>query len=755
MKDFLKLLFPRLGIVYTPIEIVDFILHSAESILRQEFKTSISDKDVHVIDPFTGTGTFITRLLQSGLIKPKDLEYKYFNEIHANEIILLAYYIGAINIEATYSDQKKSEYVPFPGIILTDTFQMFEADDALDLEVFKANSSRAELQKATPIKVIIGNPPYSIGQTQANDNNQNVTYPDLDASIRETYAAKSSASTMKSMYDSYIRAFRWATNRIVEEGLVCFVSNGGFIDTKAADGFRRSLIEEFSSVYVLNLRGDIRGAIKSGGRTAARAEGGNVFGQGSTTPVAITILVKNSRRKSDGYIHYFDIGDSLDTSTKLLELHKFHDMKSVPWEQITPNEHADWINLRSDLYGTFLPLGDKRRKGLEGETIFNDYSSGLATSKDSWVYNFSEKELRINAKKLVDNFNSCVDRVKNGEISIEDARKLPKSEISWDQGLLKKLENGKKIEFVNEDIQLAQYRPFSRRYSYRNNDAIWSQYRTRHLFPNDEQNIAIATSSIASFSFHALAIKNLFDYNMLTGDAYPLYMFSDVSDLGTSEGTFDFEATSGPIRKDGISNWALNLFQTTYRDKTISKKDIFCYVYGVFSSPEFIQRFQNDARKSGPRLPLTKDFWTFSKLGSQLVELHSNYENLEPEKNIKVSIKSANINDEELYKVEKMKFGKNKDGSKDLTKIIYNDHIEILDIPIEAHEFGISGRSAIEWFVDQYKVTFDKDTLITNDPNSFNSSSRYIFDELLKVIAMSIKTKNILSSFPALNIRID
>ena len=463
--------------------------------------------------------------------------------------------------------------------------------------------------------------------------------------------------------------------------------------------------------------------------------------------------MRNSQRRNDGFIHYYDIGDALDTSKKLLELQKFHDMKSIPWEKITPNEHADWINLRSDLYETFLPLGDKRRKGLESETIFNDYSSGLATSKDSWVYNFSEDQLRQNAERLVKNFNNCVDRVKNRELSVDQARQLPKSEISWDQGLLKKLENGKKITYIDEDIQLAQYRPFSRRYSYRNNDAIWSQYRTRYLFPNNEQNLAIATSSIASFSFHALAIKNLFDYNMLTGDAYPLYMFTDESELPDSEGTLDFASPKGTIRKDGISNWALNLFKTRYQDELISKEDIFYYVYGVFSSPEFIARFQNDARKSGPRLPFTKDFWTFSKLGKQLFELHSNYETLEPEEDVKVVVKSTKMKDSELYKVDKMKFGKKSDGTKDLTRIIFNDHIEVMEIPLEAHDFVISGRSAIEWFVDQYKVTFDKDTLIVNDPNCFTGSSKDVFDDLLRVVRMSIETRSLLELFPPLGIR--
>ena len=309
---FFKTAFPKmadqLGIVYTPIEVVDFIIHSLDAVLKKEFGRSLSDENVHILDPFVGTGTFITRLLQSGLIRKEDLERKYQYELHANEIVLLAYYIAAVNIENVFHDRlgEGSEYKPFEGIVLTDTFQLGETDGALLTEALRLNSERVERQKKTPLTVIMANPPYSAGQTSANDDAANQKYTRLDARIAETYAKETDAVNKNSLYDSYIRAFRWSTDRLDPEhgGVIAFVSNGMWLDSNSADGFRKTIEREFSGIWVFNLRGNARtqGELR-------RKEAGNVFGEGTRTPVAITLLVKKPKTKSEkAKVYYHDIG---------------------------------------------------------------------------------------------------------------------------------------------------------------------------------------------------------------------------------------------------------------------------------------------------------------------------------------------------------------------------------------------------------------------------------------------------------------
>ncbi|EPD1446937.1 TPA: helicase-related protein [Escherichia coli] len=380
----------RLGIVYTPVEVVDFIIHSVNDVLKQEFGQTLGDEGVHIIDPFTGTGTFITRLLQSGLISSDKLAYKFKNEIHANEIVLLAYYIAAINIEAVYHDiTNESAYTPFQGICLTDTFEMYEKDDLIS-DVLVDNSERRKRQKALDIRVIIGNPPYSAGQESANDNNQNVKYPQLDKRIADTYAAYTSATNKNALYDSYIRAIRWASDRIGEKGVIGFVTNGSYIDSNSADGLRKCLTEEFSSLYFFHLRGNQR---TSGEKS--RQEGGKIFGSGSRAPIVISILVKNPNVQAHGKIYFHDIGDYLSREEKLEKVSEFNSVNGITkingWQLIEPDEHNDWLNQRDERFNYFIEMGNKKDK--DSVCIFSTYSRGVATSRDAWVYNFSAKKI--------------------------------------------------------------------------------------------------------------------------------------------------------------------------------------------------------------------------------------------------------------------------------------------------------------------------------------------------------------------------
>ena len=392
----------RLGIVYTPVEVVDFIIHSVNHILQTEFGQTLGSKGVHILDPFTGTGTFVTRLLQSGLISPEQLPYKYQNEIHANEIVLLAYYIAAINIEAAYHGIVGGDYQPFEGICLTDTFQLYEKEDLVDA-LLVHNSARRKRQKKLDIRVIMGNPPYSAGQTSGNDNNANIEYTHLDQSIRESYAARSTATLKNTLYDSYIRAIRWASERIGESGVIGFVTNAGFLESNSADGLRKCLVDEFSNIYVFHLRGNARTAGE-----LRRKEKDNVFGMGSRAPIAISLLVKNPNAAQRGQIYFHDIGDYLSQTDKLEKISSFASIAGIAeagdWQSITPDQHGDWLSQRDNSFGEYIVLGDKNDK--ETNKLFVRYSSGVKTQLDAWCYNASKESVAKNMTQMISFYNA-------------------------------------------------------------------------------------------------------------------------------------------------------------------------------------------------------------------------------------------------------------------------------------------------------------------------------------------------------------
>jgi len=389
----------RLGIVYTPVEVVDFILHSVDHLLQKEFGQTLGSKGVHILDPFTGTGTFITRLLQSGLIKPEELAHKYRHEIHANEIVLLAYYIAAINIEATYHGMAGGDYMPFEGICLTDTFQMYEKEDLVEA-LLVDNSKRRKRQKNLDIRVIVGNPPYSVGQKDDNDAAANLQYPALDARLQSTYVARSTGNP-RSLYDSYIRAIRWASDRLGNAGVIGYVTNAGFVDGKAADGLRKCLAEEFSSLYVFHLRGNAR---TSG--EARRKEKDNIFGMGSRAPIAISLLVKNPNAAQHGQIYFHDIGDYLSREDKLEKIAQFASVVGISdWQVITPDVHGDWLKKRDGGFEKFVPMGDKSKSSQT--VIFSAYSSGVKSNRDAWAYNASRRKVSTNMEAMIGSYNEA------------------------------------------------------------------------------------------------------------------------------------------------------------------------------------------------------------------------------------------------------------------------------------------------------------------------------------------------------------
>jgi predicted helicase len=750
---FFKTAFPKLveqlGIVYTPIEVVDFIINSVNDVLQKEFNSSLSDENVNILDPFTGTGTFITRLIQSGTIKSKDLERKYKHEIFANEIVLLAYYIAAVNIENAYHDLlEKNEYDSFEGIVLTDTFQLSEDDNNAKLfsEALAENSERLQRQQKAPLRVIIGNPPYSVGQRSANDNAQNQKYPKLESRIEKTYAKGSKANSVKALYDSYVKAFRWASDRLSHEGgVVSFVSNGSWIEGGGMDGFRKALDKEFSSIYVFNLRGNQR---TSG--ELSRREGGKIFGSGSRTPISITVLVRNPVNTSDkANIYYHDIGDYLDRNQKLAIVRDFRSIsnEAIKWQKLTPNEHGDWINLRNDIFEEYIPLASDKKFNIKSASGFITHSLGVASGRDSWVYNYSVENLLTNMGRTIDFYNDQRKKY-SGARDFDKKISYDPTKISWNDSLKALCKNGYETRLDKNAVRTGLYRPFSKSNLYFDKDFIQRPYQQPKIFPSsDSENLVIAVSGIgATKPFSVLMSDKIVGLDTLEKtQCFPLYYYEVANDTPT---LFDRSIDEKYVRHDGISDYVLARVHTHYHDKDISKEDIFYYAYGLLHSPDYRQEFANDLRKMLPRLPLVIEldsFWEFTNAGRKLAELHLNYENVDAYPRVKIS--GTQLGN---YHLEKLKFIKKDQRD----TIIYNQQIKIEDIPEIAYEYIVNGKSAIEWIMDRYQIRKDKSTGIVNDPNDWAkevSNRRYILDLLLSVINVSVQTVEITNALPKIN----
>ena len=616
----------RLGIVYTPVEIVDFILNSTDHVLRQEFGRSLSDEGVHVLDPFTGTGIFLVRLIQSALIRDSDLARKYHKELHANEIVLLAYYIAAIHIEEAFHGWRgpESSYEPFDGIVLTDTFNLHTDRAGFPKAWLPDNSERVERQQSLPIQVIVGNPPWSAGQRSSADDNPNVDYPEIEKRVAETYAARSTATNKNSLYDTYKMAVRWASDRIGEQGVVAFVTNGSWIDGNVDSGVRACLADEFSSIYVLNLRGNQR---TQGERS--RQEGGKVFGQGSRAPVAVTILVRNPEAAHGGCrILYRDIGDYLKREEKLAILREAGSIVGITdWQEITPDRHHDWIGQRSEAFQKLYPMGSKAAKAGEvgSDAIFKLYSRGLETARDTYIYNFSRNDCAENARAMVGDYLGAMQvREEHPEYTIDAATSRYSSNVRWDQALKDNLGQRKEVTYSPDNICTTQYRPFVKQHCYIENVLIHRKGQMDSIFPSaDSENRAICVPGVGSTKpFSALMVDTMPDLELISkGQCFPRYRYVDRS--GTPRDLYDRPKVESI---DNISDTAIDAFRVHYNDNTITKDAIFEYVYGVLHASGYRERFANDLAKELPRIPMAPDFSTFAEAGRTLAELHLNYE---------------------------------------------------------------------------------------------------------------------------------
>lgn len=755
----------KMGVVYTPTEIIDYILRETDRVLKREFGQSLADDRVHILDPFAGTGSFMAHLIESDLIPDEKLKRKYTREIHSNEILLLAYYIMTVNIEYAYHARIGGDYQPFEGAVLTDTFQMTEESNTLDDEVFYDNTDRVRIQNALPIRVIVGNPPYSVGQKSENDDNQNESYPTLDRRIKDTYAAKSDAGLKKGLYDSYIRAFRWASDRIEDKGIVCFVSNGGWIDASSSNGFRRSLVEEFNSVYVFNLKGNQN-------TSDWRREGGKVFDAGAKIGVAITMLVKNPDSKEHGVVYYHDIGDSLSREDKLKRIREFAVNGDIDWTKIEPDKYGDWLNQRDDSFYDFAPLAIKKEKPPFG--AFNIYSQGILTARDSWAISFSKKAVARNMKRLFDTYDA--NRGKDGKINTDPTT------ISWTHRLKSFAAKNAQLKYEDGETVLSAYRPFCKQWLFYSKELNERTYQQPKLFPMGTgmktDNLLIQFSGIGSASFSCLITDLIPNYDRLSkGQCLPLYwyeekqvgtMLFDENDYVVSSGQtslFGDEATRPEktyTRHDAITDEAIKVFRDVYphafpkrykKDGGIelNKTDIFYYVYGILHSPEYRKRFESNLKKELPRIPLAADFARFSEAGRKLARLHLDYEAVDPWASIVEDGDSVNPG-----RTVKMKFGPHKKDEEhpkgqDMTVLKVAESMTLRGIPLEAYEYVVNGRSAIGWLMDRYQVRKDKASGIVNDPNDYSDDPRYIVDLVERVVTVSMETIAIVNELPALN----
>ena len=753
-QRFFKLALPdtaaRLGIVYTPIEVVDYIVRSVEDVLDREFSASVSDEGVHVLDPFVGTGTFITRLLRSGLIRPEDIKRKYECELHANDIMLLAYYVAAINIESTYHDLANSdEYRPFDGIVLTDTFQSYEEADPMDDVLFPRNNERIDRQKGLDIRVIIGNPPWS-----ATNNRR---YPTIDRRVQQHYAGTSAATKLSALYDPYVRAIRLASDRIQSSehgGIIAFVTNGGFIDSNGFDGFRKAVAEEFHAIYCFNLRGDQRTAGEK-----SRQEGGKVFGQESRAGVAILLLVKRPGESSGATIYYQDIGDYLNRETKL-EILAESQLATTRWQVIIPNEYGDWIGQRSDIFKTLRPLAPT---GGVDISVFRQETLGLATNRDAWCYGSSRNQLKQNIKDSVSFYNEQVAAFQktNPAGSLRERTEKAKSFVGntpqrfhWSRENFHDLANGNAYQVSEANFVISSYRPFFKQYLYFSGDLNNSIREFPEIYPaprNDNLTINLTRAGAAT-PFHVLMTDNIPDLH-LNGDTITLsrfrYVPAQVLNHPPDPDNPELERVSN------VNPAALAQFREHYGAPEITEDDLFYYTYGVLHSRQWRERFADDLTKAAARIPMAAtadDFRAFVNAGQELAELHVNYETVEPYPLLESYSPGWNPDASGSYRVEKMAYAGTA-RNPDKTEIVFNAHVTLSGIPQEAHEYRLGSRSALDWLIDRYQVKTDGKSGITNDPNDWateHGQPRYIIDLVKRVTAISLRTLEIVNGLPYL-----
>ncbi len=726
----------KLGIVYTPIEVVDFILRATNGILKKHFNTDFNDKNITIFDPFTGTGSFIARLLskENDLISDEALKEKFLNHCFAFDIVLLAYYIALINITQAVQS-RDSSLKNFKNIALTDSLDFYEEkNDKGVFDFFKDLKENKEIKDTLAdqnIRVIIGNPPYSAGAKSQNDNNQNLSHPKLEKRVYDKYGKNSTAKNVgATTRDTLIQSIYMASELLKDRGVLGFVVNGSFIDSKSADEFRKCVAKEFAHLYVLNLRGNAR----TSGKTRKK-EGDGIFDSGSRATIAIIFFVKDTSVKNSA-IHYYDIGDYLKREEKLNRLANFTDLDAIKFETIIPNAKGDWINQRNDDFEKLIPL--KRDKKRQNNSIFDINSNGVTSWRDPWVYNFSPNALMQNVQKCMDTYNADLERFNarfreafkqrtKGVKSADLYRHLndkeittDKTKIAWTDGLKNHLIKNKNLQESHEKrIRLAMYRPFNKQWLYWDKDWIHRQSEFFKIFPDKSaRNVVINTGVGNGKDFSALVSDFISDNSLISpNQAYPLYYYDDLGN-----------------RHDAISGYALNLFRKHYKDNSIAEEEIFYYIYAILHHKGYLEKYKNSLTKEAPRIALSEDFKELSTLGKELGELHLNYESGEMHASVEYTT-LMNAEEKGYYDVETM--------TKKGDRIHYNKNIAITKIPKKAFDYALNGKSAIDWVIERYKKTTDKDSLIENNPNDY-AGGKYVFELLCRVIKLSEKSVDLI-----------
>ena len=711
------------GIVYTPQPIVDFMVNSVEYILKTEFDRSLSDTGVHIIDPFVGTGNFIVRLIQD--IQGTALEEKYRHELHCNEVMLLPYYIASLNIEQEYF-QRTGAYLPFEGITLADTFELLEQQQT---ELFtRENTERVERQKAADMFVVIGNPPYNAWQINDSDNNRNRKYKAMDDRIAETYAVDSEATLKNALYDPYIKAIRWASDRISEEGIVAFITNNGFLDGLAFDGMRKHLTADFDTTYVLDLGGNARKGLK--------VSDANVFG--IRVGVSINLFVKNKGKSPENsQLLYYQTDELWNKQQKFDFLNESQHVGNIAWQTLQPNAQYTWLTegLHTE-FDTFIPMGTKQTKADKGaavNVIFKTYSSGVKTGRDAWVYNCRRDVLSENIRGMIDTYNVEMDRWKrreNQQANVSNFVVYDDRKIKWDRELRQHLQRGRHTEYTDNKVRTSLYRPFTKSNLFFDRVLNNCVYLFPSIFPTPEteNQVICLTDRGSEKPFMTIMSDRIADLHAVapgcSAQCFPFY-------------TYDEDGTN---RQENITDWALTEFQTHYGDDTITKWDIFHYTYALLHHPVYRETYEMNLKRDLPHIPFAEDFWGFSKAGAALADLHVNYESALKYSGLKyIETEDMTID----WRVEKMKL------SKDKTQLKYNDFLTLDGIPAEVYDYRLGTRSALEWIVDQYRVKTDKRSSIVNDPNRADQP-RYIVDLIARVINVSLKTVEIVENLPEL-----
>jgi len=746
------------GIVYTPQEIVDFMCASVEEVLKTEFGKSLGDKDVHILDPCTGTGNFIVNLIRR--IPKRDLPRMYREQLFANEVMLLPYYIAALNIEHAYFEQT-GQYEPFEGLCFVDSLDLAESRQADFSFMTEENTARVERQKKAPITVIIGNPPYNVGQLNENDNNKNRKYAVIEQRIRETYAKDSAATNKNALWDAYVKFFRWATDRLKGDGIVCFVSNNSFIDQIAFDGMRKHMLRDFTRLYHVHLEGNVRHNPTLAGTTY------NVFG--IQVGVGITVAVRSSKHK-DRRLYFERVDKFLRRERKLAWLAQHSVITGIEWQSLRPDTRHTWlIPEHGDECSALVPIASRESRSARStnaQTIFVIYSRGVATCRDDVVYDFDPQKLAPRVRTLVDNYNTEVDRYKRagGGVNPDDFVKYDK--IKWSRDLKQDLKRGHYAAFEDDKLRIALYRPFCQRHLFFDRILNEEVYGLPEVFPTQQtksENQVIGLTDLGSEKPFMVMVAAMIEDLHLVGagsstQCFPFYTYDE----------------DGSNRRENITDWALNLFRDHYADKKITKWDIFHYVYGILHHPGYREKFADNLKRDLPRIPLAapldpnrdrkgaaaqhngvddaapsrsrfgspcspaaSGFWAFRDAGKALAKLHLDYESLKPWPLKWIETPGVPLS----YRVEKMKL------SKDKKTIVVNDSLALEGIPPEVFAYRLGNRSALDWVIDQYQVSTDKRSGITSDPNR-PDDPEYIVRLVGQVVRVSVETVKIVSSLP-------